>query len=722
MTLIENDSPKAQYTGPFIKGQLLPLTFPYIAKTDVKMLIDGVPAELNIDFEIITEVSAEHPVAYPDSAYLKNALPTAKQITLYRVTPLDQQAPFPQNSKFRSERIEQALDKLTMQQQEQRETIARCMKAPITTKEFDGSIPSPDPNKALKINSTGTGFELSEFDMDVVYRDTEIFKNQAQQAASVAEQCKNISVQQAEIAISKAEITISKAEEAKDWAISEVIVDNTDYSAKYWAGKAKDNSGIYYDELLDEDIDVEILTGEYATKSDLELGLDTKQDKGDYALRSELPNITPLATKSDLELGLDTKQDKGDYALRSEIPSITHLATKTEVNAKQDKGDYATRTELNEGLDTKQAKGNYALKSDLNSLATKSELPTQVSELENDSNYATQTQVLQAIASIPQFSLSIVNELPATGEKMTLYLVPKEGTNNDVYDEYIWIEQTSSFEHLGTTAVDLTDYVKNTDYATDTVGGVVKISGNYFGLAFNGSKQLYINKALDTEVTAKASHYKPIVPSNLDLAVKTGVTTNTIELTDDEKASARTWIGAIGNADYATASKAGVLTPSSYYATAMSGQYLYTQNKTLDQYKESVNGIFIGKGTLENIKNDLVKRAVTENDIELTDDEKTSARTWLGAISATDYAGATTGGAGVVKCSSTFACGCVNGYIQAMNIPTLERYNNLSQYAFIGKATLETALTQYSKTVLTTEADYNALTTKDANTLYLIEE
>ena len=96
--------------------------------------------------------------------------------------------------------------------------------------------------------------------------------------------------------------------------------------------------------------------------------------------------------------------------------------------------------------------------------------------------YADNTDIMQAIASIPQFKLSIVDELPLAGEKMTLYLVPKEGTNNDVYDEYIWIEQTSSFEHLGTTAVDLTDYVKNTDYATGTVGGVVKVTGNH-GLA-----------------------------------------------------------------------------------------------------------------------------------------------------------------------------------------------------------------------------------------------
>jgi uncharacterized membrane protein len=126
--------------------------------------------------------------------------------------------------------------------------------------------------------------------------------------------------------------------------------------------------------------------------------------------------------------------------------------------------------------------------------------------------YAEPTDIMQAIASIPQFSLSIVDELPLAGEKMTLYLVPKEGTNNDVYDEYIWIEQTSSFEHLGTTAVDLTDYVKNTDYATGTKGGVIKISSTHgFGMGGSGvligrnmSLEEY-NKGLATTVVSKGA-------------------------------------------------------------------------------------------------------------------------------------------------------------------------------------------------------------------------
>ena len=283
--------------------------------------------------------------------------------------------------------------------------------------------------------------------------------------------------------------------------------------------------------------------------------------------------------------------------------------------------------QLKQGLDTKQNKGNYALVE---------QIPTQVSELENDSDFATQTQVMQAIASIPQFSLSIVNELPSTGSKMTLYLVPKEGTNLDVYDEYIWIEQTSSFEHLGTTAVDLTDYVKNTDYPKTSNGtnfaGVVKVSAST-GINSTSAGYIFPVKATDSEILAKSQEYKVIVPKNLDYAVKTGITTNTIELTDDEKASARTWLGAIGDTDYATASVAGV-----------------------------------------------------------------------------------------VKANNTYGIRCPDGWLQAYEMNTQAQYDSLSRFAFIGKGTLDNVLTQYAKTQLITEADYNALATKDSNTLYLIEE
>ena len=157
-------------------------------------------------------------------------------------------------------------------------------------------------------------------------------------------------------------------------------------------------------------------------------------------------DVMGLATEYQLQQGLNTKQDKGDYATNSRVNEVEGLIP--------DISNLATKEELQDGLDTKQPTGNYALKS---------EIPTKVSSFTNDANYQTYTDVASMIASIPQFKLSIVDSLPETGEKMTLYLVSKGGESPDVYDEYIWIEQTSSFEHLGSTAVDLSDYYSKTE-------------------------------------------------------------------------------------------------------------------------------------------------------------------------------------------------------------------------------------------------------------------
>ena len=93
---------------------------------------------------------------------------------------------------------------------------------------------------------------------------------------------------------------------------------------------------------------------------------------------------------------------------------------------------------------------------------------------------------------------------------------------------------------------DLTDYVKNTDYATASKAGVVK--GNPSGgvrIEAYGGGLAYTEKAPNDEIDLKIQRFKPIVPANLDYAVKVGVTTNTETLTDDEKASACDWLGAM---------------------------------------------------------------------------------------------------------------------------------------------------------------------------------
>jgi hypothetical protein len=51
--------------------------------------------------------------------------------------------------------------------------------------------------------------------------------------------------------------------------------------------------------------------------------------------------------------------------------------------------------------------------------------------------------------------------LPDTGEDGVIYLIPNGGTNPNVFDEYFWDGQ--KFELFGTTAADLSGYIKSED-------------------------------------------------------------------------------------------------------------------------------------------------------------------------------------------------------------------------------------------------------------------
>lgn len=81
------------------------------------------------------------------------------------------------------------------------------------------------------------------------------------------------------------------------------------------------------------------------------------------------------------------------------------------------------------------------------------------------SNKVTESQVnnsiTNAISGITQFDYSIVESLPENGKKGTIYLISNTGTGENIYDEYIYIE--NKFEKIGTTEMDLSGYVKLTD-------------------------------------------------------------------------------------------------------------------------------------------------------------------------------------------------------------------------------------------------------------------
>ena len=106
-------------------------------------------------------------------------------------------------------------------------------------------------------------------------------------------------------------------------------------------------------------------------------------------------------------------------------------------------------------------------------------VPTRVSDLNNDSDFQTQLQVSTAITaavgSITGIDFAIVAELPASGVKGTIYLVPADSTvpNVDVYDEYIWLDGVNDnpgrFEKIGTTEAKFSNYWGKTELSFATL-------------------------------------------------------------------------------------------------------------------------------------------------------------------------------------------------------------------------------------------------------------
>lgn len=111
-------------------------------------------------------------------------------------------------------------------------------------------------------------------------------------------------------------------------------------------------------------------------------------------------------------------------------------------------------------------------------------VPTVVSALTNDADYQTGAEVTQAIndalADITGIEFQIVQSLPASGEKGVIYLVPHSGSAPDVYDEYVWIvvSNVGSWEKIGTTNIDLSNYVQFTDLTPITNQEIDTICSN----------------------------------------------------------------------------------------------------------------------------------------------------------------------------------------------------------------------------------------------------
>lgn len=123
-------------------------------------------------------------------------------------------------------------------------------------------------------------------------------------------------------------------------------------------------------------------------------------------------------------------------------------------------------------------------------------IPTETSDLTNNSGFITKAvndltnyylksetytkeEVQSLISALNSVSLKKVDSLPESGDSNVIYLVPKSGSGNDIYDEYIYIDGKP--EHIGSTQVDLSNYVQEAPSDGKTYGrkneGWVEIVG-----------------------------------------------------------------------------------------------------------------------------------------------------------------------------------------------------------------------------------------------------
>lgn len=114
-------------------------------------------------------------------------------------------------------------------------------------------------------------------------------------------------------------------------------------------------------------------------------------------------------------------------------------------------------------------------------------VPTEVSQLTNDvgfrnesqvealiakKGYQTQSQVQSlinsAVGNITSIRYEKVTSLPATGSNGVIYLVAHSHGTQDIYDEYIWLSETKTYEKIGNTDIDLSAYVKKSELTAIT--------------------------------------------------------------------------------------------------------------------------------------------------------------------------------------------------------------------------------------------------------------
>lgn len=341
MTVSENINPKVILEGPFDNGAELVFNFPYADPEHIKVKEDDTLLTYNVDYEVLSH-SIEGPTPVLSQVVkLKKAV--TGNVTIYRVTPIDQQAEFPQAQKFNSGKLNEALDKICMQQQEQQEAIDRSLK--ITNSlvgKFDMMLPTPSANDVLRWDVTGSkleNYDIKEFEAGVqaqidIIEDTAnaaaANASDAVSAASAATVVANSASSTASTASTNASAAVSTANEASTTATNASAVASTASTTATNAKNTADAASAKVDQF-GKNIDAVI---EAAGKiNELEEGITTATNAANTATSAantastaaeSATNAAATATAKAEEVSqaLGTKEDKANKGVAGGYASL----------------------------------------------------------------------------------------------------------------------------------------------------------------------------------------------------------------------------------------------------------------------------------------------------------------------------------------------------------------------------------------------------------------
>ena len=248
-------------------------------------------------------------------------------------------------------------------------------------------------------------------------------------------------------------------------------------------------------------------------------------------------------------------------------------------------------------------------------------IPSKTSQLTNDSGFINQTQLENAIGvettarenadinlqgQIDAITVSSdVIDVLGTYQELENYdtqhvkandiiKVLQDSTHNNAMSYYRWVitNNVGQWVYVGSEGPyftksetqqeisdSLTDYVKNTDYATTSKGGVLKTASS-----------VATNMQSSGILQAQTKSYSDYSNAGNGMFIGKGTLENVI-----------TGKGLVSNTDYATQSVAGVIKFNGIYGTSMDAGTLRGVTRTYAQYQEANNLMLISKVTLENV-------------------------------------------------------------------------------------------------------------------------